>query len=254
MCGRFNVSADPLVRLLEQLLGIAYAPVGAADRFNLAPTATVPVLRQGADGAVELTPMKWWLMPYWSRQPKPRYATFNARVETAATSASFREPYRKRRCVVPISGFYEWAKTQVAAPASGNASGNASAQARGRTAKLPYYLKPSAASGLLLAGLWDRWQDSQTKAVFESFTVLTTEANAALRFVHDRQPVMLSIADARRWLDHRTPTAELEDRFASLLPVTLEVVPVSTYVNNARNDGPRCITPIGDALLIGGAE
>ncbi len=243
MCGRFNVTADPLSALLMHLLDISY-PGG--DRFNIAPTETVPVLRQGEQGGAELVPMRWWLTPFWAKKSSTRYSMFNAKSESAARSPAFREPYRKRRCVVPISGFYEWAKGRL----------------DGEPVKLPYLIRPAEAAAeggaaLLLAGLWDRWRDPEAAddaPLLESFTILTTAANPALEFVHHRQPVMLSMADARRWLDMGTPTQELEDLYDSLLPMTLEAVPVSTFVNNARNDGERCVTPVGDALLIGASS
>ncbi|MEM9743094.1 MAG: SOS response-associated peptidase [Pseudomonadota bacterium] len=232
MCGRFNVTSDPLTQLLQELVGLSHL---GPDRFNVAPTTDVPVLRQSLDGGYELTPMKWWLTPFWAKSAATKYSTFNAKVETAGKSPSFREPFKKRRCVVPITGFYEWAKGQL----------------DGQPAKLPYYIKAQDHAGLLLAGLWDRWRDPETGSELESFTILTTEANEALRFVHARQPVMLSIEAARQWLDPGNATDAFADRFLSLLPMALEAIPVSTYVNNARNEGPRCITPIGDAVLIG---
>lgn len=235
MCGRFNITADPLAQLLMLLLDISYP---GPDRMNVAPTETVPVLRQTDDGEAELVPMRWWLTPFWAKEASTRYSMFNAKSETAAKSPAFREPYRKRRCVVPVSGFYEWAKGRL----------------DGEAVKLPYFIRPQDDPGLLLAGLWDRWRDPQADAdapLLESFTILTTAANPALEFVHHRQPVMLSVDDARRWLDMAVPTEALEDLYDSLIPLRLEAVPVSTHVNNARNDGERCVTPVGDALLIG---
>ncbi len=217
------------------LVGIDYP---GPDRFNIAPTETVPVLRQSSAGEPELVPMRWWLTPFWAKEKSSKYSMFNAKSETAAKSPAFREPYRQRRCVVPISGFYEWAKGKL----------------EGQPVKLPYFIHPEDGSGLLLAGLWDRWRDpnaDKDAAPLESFTILTTAANAALEFVHTRQPVMLSTEDARRWLDVSIPTEALEDLYDSLIPMALEAVPVSTFVNNARNAGERCVTPIGDALLIG---
>lgn len=238
MCGRFNVTADPLAKLLAALLGVTYP---GSDRFNIAPTQSVPVLREGLDGSPELVSMRWWLTPFWAKELSTKYSMFNAKSETAAKSPAFREPYRKRRCVVPVSGFYEWAKGKL----------------EGEPVKLPYLIRPQAAgdqAALLLAGLWDRWHDPRSDAdanPLESFTILTTAANPSLAFVHHRQPVMLSVDDARRWLDMTIPTPELEHLYDGLIPLALEVVPVSTHVNNARNDDERCVTPIGDALLIG---
>lgn len=235
MCGRFNVTADPLAQLLMALVGVTYP---GPDRHNIAPTQTVPVLRQSASGEPELVPMRWWLTPFWTNEKSSKFSMFNAKSETAAKSPAFREPYRQRRCVVPISGFYEWAKGRL----------------EGEPVKLPYFIRPQQDDGLLLAGLWDRWRDPEADPEappLESFTILTTAVNPALAFVHHRQPVMLSMDDARQWLDMAIPTPALEHLYDGLIPLALEAVPVSTYVNNARNDGERCVTPIGDALLIG---
>lgn len=235
MCGRLNVTADPLARLLMELVGVSYPD---SDRFNIAPTESVRVLRQSAAGEPELVSMRWWLTPFWTKEKSTKYSMFNAKSETASKSPAFREPYRQRRCVVPVSGFYEWAKGRL----------------EGEPAKLPYFIRPEQADGLLLAGLWDRWRDPAAEPEappLESFTILTTAVNPALAFVHHRQPVMLSMEHARQWLDVSIPTQELEHLYDGLIPLALEAVPVSTYVNNARNDGNRCVTPIGDALLVG---
>jgi putative SOS response-associated peptidase YedK len=150
---------------------------------------------------------------------------FNARSETVANSPAFREPFRKRRCVVPVSGFYEWA--------------------RSGSQKLPYYLTAHEAAGLLLAGVWDRWHNPESGELLESFAVLTCPANERLKFVHKRQPVMLSMADAHRWLDPALPAPDRNELFDSCLPVAMDAVPVSSYVNNARNKTARCLDPIG---------
>lgn len=220
MCGRFNVTSDPLNVLLMELVGL---PHPGPDNFNAAPTETINVLRLAEDGSPEVVAMRWWLTPYWSKGPSTKYSMFNAKSETAAKSPAFREPFKRRRCVVPVSGFYEWT--------------------RQHKQKLPYYLKPHAQPGLLLAGLWDRWKNPETDEVLESFTVLTVPAAPEMAFVHDRQPLMLSVADARRWLDPESE--DFETLISSALPVALDAVPVSTYVNNARHKDARCMEPIG---------
>jgi putative SOS response-associated peptidase YedK len=227
MCGRFNVSSSPLSDLLMELVGLTHP---GPDNYNTAPTETVTVLRLGEDGEPELAPMRWWLTPYWAKEMSAKYSMFNAKSETIEKSPAFREPYRKRRCVVPISGFYEWA--------------------RGNNQKLPYYLTPFAAPGMLLAGIWDRWRNKDSDEVVESFAVLTCPANEQLKFVHSRQPVMLSMRDAQRWLDPEVEAQELKELFGSFVPMELNAVPVSSYVNNARNKDVRCVEPIGKVLSI----
>ncbi len=230
MCGRFNVTADPLSKLLSTMLGVEYTGV---DNFNVAPTEMVPVLRVDAEGQPQLVPMRWWLTPYWARELTNKYSMFNAKAETAAKSPAFKEPYRKRRCVVPVTGFYEWC--------------------RENQQKVPYFITPSAADGLLLAGLWDAWKNRQSNEELLSFTVLTTSASDAMRSVHHRQPVMLSVEEARAWLDHSVSTAQLEYLLQPRLPVQLDAVPVSTHVNNARNKDARCMQPIAPAKPLTGS-
>ena len=232
MCGRFNVTSDPLTVLLMELVGL---PHPGPDNFNAAPTEMIQVLRLAENGESELVPMRWWLTPYWSKGPSTKYSMFNAKSETAHKSPAFREPFKKRRCVVPVSGFYEWT--------------------RQNNQKLPYYVRPSEQNGLLLAGLWDRWRpktdpDSpgDNSEVLESFAVLTVPAAPGMEFVHKRQPLMLSLEDARRWMD--PDTTRLDELISSALPMEIDAVPVSTHVNNARNKDARCAEPIADAVTI----
>ena len=225
MCGRFNVTSDPLTVLLMELVGLSHP---GPDNLNAAPTETIQVLRIGESGEPELVPMRWWLTPYWSKGPSTKYSMFNAKSETAGKSPAFREPYRKRRCVVPVSGFYEWT--------------------RHKGQKLPYYIRPREAPGLLLAGLWDRWRNADTGEVLESFTVLTVDAAPGMAFVHKRQPMMFSLADARRWMD--PDNEQFEGMISSDLPMAMDAVPVSTHVNNARHKDARCVDPIGPPVAL----
>lgn len=223
MCGRFNITSDPLTRLLMELVGL---PHPGPDNHNAAPTETIGVLRISADGDPEIVPMRWWLTPSWSEGPSTRYSMFNARSETAARSPAFRGPYRQRRCVVPVTGFYEWARQD------------------GR--RLPYYLKPHDAPGLLLAGLWDRWKHPESGEEMDSFAVLTVPAAPEMAFVHSRQPLMLSMVDARRWMDPES--RDYGEVVRSDLPGVLDAVPVSGYVNDARHKDGRCVEPVGPAV------
>ncbi len=236
MCGRFNVESDPLSRLLLELVRLRHP---GPDNHNAAPTETIVVLRLDDQGAPELVPMRWWLTPYWSKEQSTRYAMFNARSENVRSSRAFREPFARRRCVVPVSGFYEWAKV---------AQGG-----EGRGAKVPYYITPQNAAGMLLAGIWDRWRDRDDGQVLESFAILTTAASEGLAFVHNRQPVMLSMAGARRWLDPEAPADDLLQLTRPLLPESLQAVPVSTFVNNARNKDARCMQAIAEPVAVDAA-
>jgi putative SOS response-associated peptidase YedK len=158
---------------------------------------------------------------------------FNAKSETAATLPSFREPYKRQRCVVPVSGFYEWARRQ----------GH----------KQAYFLRSVENTGLLLAGLWDRWQgvdDAGQSHSIDSFTILTTSASPSMQTLHHRQPVLLDQEGARRWLDPNIATAELEHFFAPQLVTSIEARPVSSWVNNARNKDLRCAQAIAESVIL----
>jgi putative SOS response-associated peptidase YedK len=223
MCGRINVSADPLAELYMELLEEQFS---GEDRYNVAPTEQVPVIRRSRDGGLVVRDKRWWLTPYWSKEVSTRYSMFNAKSETLESSRAYREPFRRRRCVVPVSGFYEWVKEG--------------------DRKLPYYIRPSGNDGLLLAGIWDRWRGADE--VVESFAVITTAVNDKLAFVHNRQPVLLRHADLECWLDEASEPEQLRELLTATLPVALSAIPVSTYVSNSRNEGVRCIEPIAAAV------
>ena len=224
MCGRLNVSSGPLTILFMDMVS---QPYPGEDRHNMAPTEPVSVVRATPLGNLEPVTMRWWLTPYWSKEMSTRYSMFNAKAETLETSAAFKEPLVRRRCVVPIAGFYEWAKQNET--------------------KLPYYIRPQADDGMLLAGLWDRWRNGTE--TLESFTIVTTAAHPSLEFVHKRQPALLSRADGRRWVDPQQDVAALQrELLVPRLPVPLSVIPVSSYVNNSRNEGVRCIEPIARTI------
>ena len=227
MCGRLNVVSDPLVEIFVELTG---QPYPGEDNRNAAPTEQVWIVGHSRDDTRRATSARWWLTPYWSKTLATRYAMFNARCETLPTSPAFREPFRRRRCVVPVCGFYEW-----------------TGAGRGR---MPYYVRPAGERPMLLAGVWDRWRDRATGDATVGFAVVTTPANRNLAFVHDRQPLMLSFDDACTWIDRSTPAPDLMAMLGPALPHPLDVVPVSTHVNNARNKEPLCSEPIGDAILV----
>ncbi|RPG33269.1 MAG: SOS response-associated peptidase [Gammaproteobacteria bacterium TMED92] len=230
MCGRLHIRAADVTQMLLEFLDLIHE---GPDNLNAAPTEEIFVLVSDAAGAVSLQPMRWWLTPSWAKAPSTRYSMFNAKSETAATLPSFREPYKHRRCVVPVSGFYEWARRQ----------GH----------KQAYFLRSAENAGLLLAGLWDRWQGQdqagQTQR-FDSFTILTGAASDSMQALHHRQPVILNNQQAQRWLDPSVATTELESYFAPQLSVSISALPVSSWVNNARNKDARCEQGLGEALLL----
>lgn len=245
MCGRMNVD-DEVNDAFDELVGY---PFPGTSNVNTAPTEPVWIIRnRRSSGArdvrapsFEAAEAMWWLTPYWSKTGKPKYATFNAKAETLTTSSVFREPFARRRCVVPITGFYEWRK--------------ADGRDRAKAVRQPYLIRPLAGP-MLLAGVWDRWRSRPSRGesadeIIESFAVVTTDVCPQLSFIHDRQPVMLSPEGARHWLSKETSMSDLETLMAPNIPGNLAAAPVSTDIGDPRNKERRCAAPIGNATLMG---
>ena len=229
MCGRMVVTRSAREIADEFEVSEAAAACELGPRYNVAPSQDILALRADASGDRQLAVLHWGLIPSWSKQRSTGYRMINARSETAAEKPSFREALRKRRCIVPIEGFYEWQ-----APPKGT-----------KQAKVPHFFRHPEGRGLAIAGLWESWTDVATGEVVESCTLLTTEANRDVRPVHHRMPVFLPDSEFARWLD---PACEDVQQIESLLvpatPGLLEAIEVSTRVNNPRNEDPRCIEAV----------
>jgi putative SOS response-associated peptidase YedK len=217
VCGRFALFAAG--DELAERFGLAAIPHLDA-RYNIAPTQAVAAVR-AADPGRELAWLRWGLIPSWASDPAIGNKLLNARCETVAAKPSFRSAFRQRRCLIPASGFYEWHKA-------------------GAGRKQPYFIRPREGGLFAFAGLWERWLDTQGKAV-ESCTILTTEANEMMRPLHERMPVILDGDGEARWLDpHATPDA-LRALFLPCAGERMEVCPVGAWVSDPRHEGPRCL-------------
>lgn len=194
-------------------------------RYNLAPSQDAYVVTsKGTVESRELTAMQWGLIPSWSKDAAMSFNTINARAEGVKLSPVFREPFKRSRCVIPANGFFEWQK--------------------GSSPKQPYYIYPAESGELFaFAGLWDRWI-APTGQTVNSFTIITTQANAFMQPIHQRMPVILDDEDLPLWLD--------EDRDATrdigtlLKPAPDEIMAkhkVSTYVNKVGHDSQETILP-----------
>ena len=234
MCGRFNVTSDPMTQLFMDLVG---EPYRGTENHNAAPMSKAWIIRNASyqppssHSASELiaSNAQWWLIPSWVKERSTKYSMFNARSETLRKSPAFRSSFKDRRCLVPITGFYEWV----------NRNG----------VKQPYYIRDLERKGLVLAGIWDRWWEDQENYI-DSFAIVTTAVVEDLKFLHHRQPVMMNREQALEWLDPTTQTNTLEELCSPRVPTTLSVMPVSDYVNNTRNKGSQCLEVIGDEILI----
>lgn len=222
MCGRFTLfEAD---KILSKEFGVSDIPT-LSPRYNIAPSQPVTAVRATFTGSGrELALLRWGLIPSWSKDPAIGNRLINARAETVSEKPSFRNAFRRHRCLIPASGFYEWRR-----------------QERG---KQPYFVRMRDERLFSFAGLWDRWE-SPDKGVIETCTILTTVANAVLAPIHDRMPVILPRGEYGRWLD---PALRDPDALAPLLvpfsPEEMLAFPVSPRVNAPTVDDEKCISPL----------
>lgn len=196
-------------------------------RYNIAPTQPVAAVRLPEDGADrELVMLHWGLIPFWAKDPRIGARMINARAETAADKPAFRAAFRRRRCLVPADGFYEWQKQNGT--------------------KQPYYIHLQDGRPFAFAGLWERWR-GEDDAVIESCTLLTTKPNELVRPLHNRMPVILHPHNYALWLDPEVEQADALRRLLDPFPSgEMEAYPVSRYVNAPQHEGPECIAPLAE--------
>lgn len=226
MCGRYGLShtRSEIEDFFQVEIPEEYAP-----RYNIAPTQPVLIVRENRHKPKgrEAAHVVWGLIPPWAEDIKIGQKMINARCETAADKPSFRNALKRRRCVVPISGFYEWK----------GAPGH----------KQPYYITAADGQPLALGGLWEVWSGPNGEEI-ESCTILTTSANQTLRSLHDRMPVIIPQNSIPTWLDTlnedvRTLGPLLQPRPDS----EIKLAPVSPLVNSYKNEGRQLIEPMAQA-------
>jgi putative SOS response-associated peptidase YedK len=188
MCGRFTQKYT--WQEAAEFYGLNQTPRNIRPAYNICPTDLVSVIIPDGDGLFAM-PMRWSLIPrWWSKSLKELPATFNARVETVAQKPMFRDAFRRNRCIIPASGYYEWQITT--------------------DGKQPYYISPRNGSVLSFAGLWDEWHDRVNNETIASCTVIVTDANSFTRTIHDRMPVILGREKVGAWLSGEAGTELLK--------------------------------------------
>lgn len=219
MCGRYRLTAKE--RWLSKYFNIPPEDIEWAARWNIAPTDEVATIRQDRHGPKRIfAKMRWGLIPYWAKDKSFGAKAINAASETAAEKPAFRESMKKRRCLIPADGFYEWKKLG--------------------SKKQPYNIGMKDDGLFAFAGLWDRWKDPEDKLI-ESCAILTTDANPLLKDIHDRMPVILSPEDYDAWLDPGdVDPAHVADLLKPFDARQMRAYPVSSTVNSVKNDGPEC--------------
>ena len=226
MCGRFTLraSASQIADFFELMRDLVDWDV---PRFNIAPTQSVLGVRAGSSGR-EPVRFRWGLIPSWAKDAKLAASLINARAETAAEKPAFRAAFKRRRCLVPVSGFYEW-------------------QRDGKL-KTPQLISLSSSDLFALAGLWEKWQ-APDGSLIESCTVLTTSPNELMATIHDRMPVILKPADFGVWLDSQVDDAAVVKSLLVPYPADeMQVEQVSDVVNNARNEIDPRLASCGDRV------
>lgn len=223
MCGRFSQTASP--DIIAEQFQVSDLPL-IQPRYNIAPSQPVVAIRIDPDTTTRtLVLLRWGLIPSWAKDPKIGNQCINAKAETVAEKPAFRSAFKKRRCLVIATGFYEW-------------------QVQERT-KQPMWIGLRSKRPFAFAGLWEHWMPTDGEPL-ETCTIITTEPNDLMASIHNnRMPVILAPASYDQWLD---PTFQQAEPLKALLrPYSSEeltVHPVSTLVNNPRHDAPQCLEPV----------
>jgi putative SOS response-associated peptidase YedK len=223
MCGRYARKGDK--QKIAEAFHVNEVPdfVMAEADYNIAPTTFQPIIRQNRDtGEREMVLARWGLIPFFTKELSDikGISTINAKSESIATARTWREPFRKRRCLVPVSTFYEW-----------NAKGD----------KTPYAITLASGRLFAFAGLWDAWKDKDGRWL-QSYSIVTTDANELMAPIHNRMPVILNPRDYDRWLDRESTEQPPIDLLRPFSADEMEMHPANPAVGNVRNNGPEMLT------------
>jgi len=215
MCGRYAITHTELIPDFFEVDDLKIPP-----RYNVAPTQFAPVVfHDPEEGRRVADMMKWGLVPSWSKDISIGSRMINARSETIAGKPSFRGPFKYRRCLIPASGFFEWKQTS--------------------SGKKPFYFFQTESPLLGLAGIWDEFTDGET--VLHTYSIITRAANPQMARYHHRMPVPIDSPDFSEWLSPDTGPREALGLLGVGAEARFDVHPVSTLVNNVRNDSPECV-------------
>lgn len=232
MCGRFGLFHS------WAEMHASYFMIGPAlnlmPRYNIAPTqAVIAVIRAANGGGREATGFQWGLVPPWAKDPAIGAKTINARSETITEKPSFRNAFKRRRCLIPASGFFEWTST-------------------GTGPKQPVWIARPDGDLITFGGLWEVWHGPDGGEL-QTCTIVTTAANETLKPYHHRMPVVLTPEACNAWLGDGKENRADQDRAASLMTPaaeeTLVVRPVGPAVSNIRNDGPELLEEVSPAAM-----
>ncbi len=225
MCGRYYRRSDKQQIAEAFRLGLP-TTFEILPSYNVAPQSLQPVVRVNDEtGERELAEMRWGLVPFWAKDSKIAYSTINAKAETLATSPAYREAWKRRRCLIPLDGFYEW-------------------QAISAKLKQPFAVGLRNGALFAAAGLWDRWKDKESGHSLESYTLITTDPNPLMEPFHNRMPVIVKPADYERWMAPADPAKLPADLLRSYPEEEMAAWKIAAAVGNVRNNNPELIVPL----------
>ncbi len=224
MCGRFTLTIDPTT--LQQAFPWAVIHDDLFPRYNIAPSQPVAVIPN--TGANTVSMYKWGLIPSWAKDPSIGDHMINARAESLAEKPSFRNAYRRRRCLILADGFFEWKQNPD------------------RKSKQPVYIRMKDSQPFAFAGLWELWKSPEDSEI-HSCTIITTQPNSLLEPIHNRMPVILPAEAYQHWLSVAdTPPAQLDDLLVPYPSAGMIAYPVSRMVNSPEAETPDLIKSVGE--------
>ena len=235
MCGRFVSTSNP--DKIAAYFGAEADVESLGENYNVAPTQDIYAVVTGSDGVRRVQAFHWGLIPSWAKDRKIASRMINARGETLAEKPAYKGLFRKKRCIIPMDGFYEWQPGSPDGPSTKS----------GKPAKQPLFISRLDGEPLAVAGLWTAWKDpaDEEGRFLHSATVVTTAANDTMQPVHDRMPVLVPRSKWEEWLDPSNDRVEeLMALFDQPDPHVLGMYPVSTEVNSVRNNGPELLERI----------
>jgi putative SOS response-associated peptidase YedK len=239
MCGRFVSTAGPdrIAAYFDTVVPTEPVAESLGENYNVAPTQDVYAVVGVGDGAARLDAFHWGLVPSWAKDRKIASRMINARAETLTEKPAFKRLFAAKRCIVPMDGFYEWTPGSPDGPLGST----------GKPLKQPWFIHRADGEPLAVAALWSAWKDPDDAEgrFLHSTTLVTTAANEAMRPVHDRMPAILVSEHWAEWLDPANhDTGALSRLLDGGPPDLLELHPVSTDVNNVRNNRPDLLEPV----------
>lgn len=221
MCGRYSFAPD--LKIVNEHYDITVKDGDIKNNYNCAPSQSLPVITGEKPG--ELSFFRWGLIPFWAKDRKIAYKLINARGETLSEKASFRNAFKKRRCLIPADAFYEWKKTEASKE------------------KIPYRIFLPGQAVFSMAGIWEQWKSPEGELIY-SFSIITISPNELMAEIHNRMPVILDKENEKVWLEN--------DDQQKLMPLIkpypahkMDAYRVSALVNSPRNNSMEIIKPVG---------